>query len=87
MLNKHDLLGLALQKLNNTVSVANGASGVPSVVRRAPNDNADSMLERTTPTSAGNNLVMASLGKSFEKHGQSLIDVVRIHANLCRPNI
>ncbi len=69
MLNKHDLLGSALQKLNNTVSAANGTSGVLWVVHRAPNDNADSMSERTTPTSAGNNSVMASLEKSIEKHG------------------
>ncbi len=40
----------------------------------------DSMSERTTPTSEGNNSVMVSLGKSIEKHGQSLIDVVRIDA-------
>jgi hypothetical protein len=79
MLNKHDLLGWALQKLNNTVSVANGACGVPSVCH-VPNDDVHSMSERTTPTSAGNNLVMALLGKSIEKHGQSLIDVARIDA-------
>jgi hypothetical protein len=80
MLNKHDLLGSALQKLDNTVSAANGASGVPSVVCCAPNDDADSMSERTTPTSEGNNSVMVSLGKSIEKHGQFLIDVARIDA-------
>ena len=80
MLNKHDLLSSALQKLNNTVSAVNGTSGVPSVVRRAPNDDADLMLEQTTPTSAGNNSVIVSLGKSIEKHGQSLIDVARIDA-------
>ena len=45
MMNKHDLLGSALQKLNNTVSVANGTSGVQLVVCRAPNDNADLMSE------------------------------------------
>ncbi len=62
------------------MSVANGASGFPSVFCCAPNDDADLMLERTSPTSAGNNSVMVSLGKSIEKHGQSLIDVARIDA-------
>ncbi len=80
MLNKHDLLSSALQKLNNTMSLANGASGVPLVLSCALNDNVDLMSEQTKPTSAGINLVMALLGKSIEKHGQTLIDVARIDA-------
>ncbi len=50
------------------------------VVCHAPNNDVDSMSERTTPASAGNNSVMALLGKSIEKHGQSLNDVARIDA-------
>jgi hypothetical protein len=38
MLDRHDLLGSALQKLSSSVSSTNGASGVPSVVRASEND-------------------------------------------------
>ena len=55
MLNRHDLLGLALQKLNNTVSSANESSGVPLVVCRSANSIDDDSLSdnKTSPTSAG----------------------------------
>ncbi len=78
ILHRHDLLGSALQKLNNNVSATNGASGVPSVINRsANNDDNDSLSDKTTPTSTGGS-VIASLGKSIEKHGQSLIEVAKI---------
>ncbi len=76
MLNKHDLLGSALQKLNNTVSAVNGTSGVPSVVHRAPNDDADLMLEQTTPTSAGNNSVMAIRNLKLFNLNHSFITII-----------
>ena len=81
MLDRHGLLGSALQKLNNTVSATNGSNGVPSVVRTKDKDDL-SMYEKTdktTPTLTGNSL-MASLGNSIEKHGQSLVSVAKIDA-------
>jgi hypothetical protein len=78
MLNHHDLLGSALQKLNNNVSATNGASGVPSVVNRSgDNNDNESLSDKTTPTLTGDS-VIASLGKSIEKHGQSLVEVAKI---------
>ncbi len=76
MLNIHDLLGSALQK-NNIVSATNGSSGVPSVVVHCCDDNLIS--DRTSPTSSGGS-VIAPLGKSIEKHGQSLLDVAKMDA-------
>ena len=68
-----------LQKLNNTVSLANGSSGVPLVVRRSANSIDDDLLSdnKTSPTSAGNSAI-ATLVKSIEKHGQSLLHVAKI---------
>jgi hypothetical protein len=81
MLNRHDLLGSALQRLNNSVSSANGSIGVPSVVRRLDNtEDDDSLTNKTTPTSAGANSAIASLGKSIERHGQTLVDIAKIDA-------
>lgn len=77
MLNRHDLLGSALQKLSSDVSATNGSSGVLSVVvRRRDND---SISDRTSPTLSGGS-VIASLGKSIEKHGKSLLDVAKMDA-------
>jgi hypothetical protein len=74
-----NLLGSALQKLNNNVSATNGASGVLSVVidRAAFNKDNDLLSDKTTPMSAGGS-VIASLGKSIEKHGQSLVEVAKL---------
>jgi hypothetical protein len=81
MLQRHDLLGLALQRLNNSVSSANGSSGVPSVVRQNNNnDDDDSLSNKTSPPSAGGNSAIVSLGKSIEKHGQTLVDIAKIDA-------
>ena len=82
MLHRHDLLGSALQRLNNSVSSANGSSGVPSVVRQNNNnDDDDSALSnKTSPPSAGGNSAIVSLGKSIEKHGQTLVDIAKIDA-------
>jgi hypothetical protein len=81
MLHRHDLLGSALQRLNNSVSSANGSSGVPSVVRRNNNnDDDESLSNKTSPASAGGNSAIASLGKSIEKHGQTLVDIAKIDA-------
>ncbi len=80
MLNTHDLLGSALQRLNNTVSATNGSSGVPSVIRATGNNNNEDDAS-DGPSSKGSNSVIASLGKSIEKHGQSLVDVAKIDAN------
>ncbi len=81
ILHRHDLLGSALQTLNNNVSATNGANGVPSVINRsANNDDNDLLSDKTTPTSTGGS-VIASLGKSIEKHGQSLIEVAKIDAD------
>jgi hypothetical protein len=77
MLDWHDLLGSALQKLSSSVSSTNGASGVPSVVRVSEND-ADSMSDKSA--SAAGNSIMSSLGKSIENHGQSLIAVAKLDA-------
>ena len=77
MLNRHDLLGSALQRLNNSVSSVNGSSGVPSVVRR--NDEEDSLTNKSL-ASAGGNSAIESLGKSIEKHGQSLVDIAKLDA-------
>jgi hypothetical protein len=43
MLNRHDLLGLALQRLNNTVPATNGSNGVPSVIGTGNNNHVDDM--------------------------------------------
>jgi hypothetical protein len=77
MLDKHALLGSALQKLNNSVSATNGAGGVPSVVR-AVNKDADDGSASSSRSSTGNSTTIASLGKSIEKHGQSLVAVARM---------
>ena len=82
MLNRHDLLGSSLQKLNNTVSLANGSCGVPSVVCHSARANSidDDLLSdnKTSPTSTTGNSAIATLGKSIEKHGQSLVDVAKM---------
>ena len=82
MLNRHDLLGSALQRLNNSVLSANGSSGVPWVVCHLENitDEDDLLTNKTSPTSAGGNSAIASLGKSIEKHGQTLVDIAKIYA-------
>jgi hypothetical protein len=77
MLDKHALLGSALQKLNNSVSATNGAGGVPSVVR-AVNKDADDGSASSSRSSTGNSTTIASLGKSIEKHGQSLVAAARM---------
>jgi hypothetical protein len=58
ILNHHDLLGLALQKLYNTVSLA----GVSLVVCHGANNDDDLMSNKTSPTSAGNSLAILPLG-------------------------
>ena len=83
MLDRHGLLGSALQRLNNTVSAINGSDGVPSVIRARNNNDADSMsdkTEKTTPSSSAN-AFMATLGKSIENHGKSLVRVAKIEAD------
>jgi len=75
LLDRHGLLGSALQKLNLSVSATNGASGVPSVVRPSEGDD-DSM----TDNSAKTNENVSSLGKSIEQHGKSLLDVAKMEA-------
>ncbi len=63
------------------MSSANGSSGVPSVVRRNNNNDDDkSLSNKTSPASAGGNSAIASLGKSIEKHGQTLVDIAKIDA-------
>ena len=79
MLNIYDLLGSALQKLSNDVSATNGSSGVPSVVGGPRRRDDDSISDKTSPTSSGGS-VIASLGKSIEMHGQSLVDVAKMDA-------
>jgi hypothetical protein len=79
MLNFHDLLGSALQKSSNDVSATNGSSGVPSVVGGPRRRDDDSISDKTSPTSSGGS-VIASLGKSIEMHGQSLVDVAKMDA-------
>jgi hypothetical protein len=88
MLDWHDLLGSALQKLSSSVSSTIGASGVPSVVHASENK-ADLMLDKKLAPTAGHsaagnsaagNSIMSSLGKSIENHGQSLIAVAKLDA-------
>jgi hypothetical protein len=81
MLNTHDLLGSALQRLNNNVSATNGSSGVPSVIRAGGNNNNEDDASDGPSSKGSTNSVIASLGKSIEKHGQSLLDVAKIDAN------
>ena len=65
--------------MNNSVSSANGSIGVPSVVCRLDNTEYDNLLtNKTTPTSAGGNSAIASLGKSIKRHGQTLVDIAKI---------
>jgi hypothetical protein len=78
MLDKYGLLGSALQKLNNSVSASNGAGGVPSVVRTVNKDAEDDGSASSSRSSTGNPTTMASLGKSIEKHGQSLVAAARM---------
>ena len=80
MLNNHGLLGSALQRLNNSVSSANGASGVPSVIcTRLSAGDCDSMGEDAShSTTTRGNSDMASLGHSIENHGQSLINIAKM---------
>jgi hypothetical protein len=61
MLERHGLLGSALQKLSSCMSSTNGASRVPSVVRASEND-ADLML-----VLAGTLSIMLSLGSEYRK--------------------
>ncbi len=75
MLNHHDLLGLALQKLYN-MSLA----GVPLVVCHGANNDDDLLSNTTSPTQAGNYLAILSLGKSIKNHGHSLVDIAKIDA-------
>jgi hypothetical protein len=77
MLDKHALLGSAMQKLNAAVSSTNGARGVPSVVC-AMNNGAEDGSASSSRSSTGNLTTIASLGKSIEKHGQSLFAAARM---------
>jgi hypothetical protein len=77
MLDKHALLGSAMQKLNTAVSSTNGAGGVPSVVR-AMNNGADDGSASSSRSLTGNLTTIAALGKSIKKHGQSLVAAARM---------
>ena len=76
LLDKHSLLGSALQKLNKSVLAADGASGVPSVIQSGVND--DDSLDNSLTKSKSSKL--ETLGKSIEKHGHSLVSVAKIEA-------
>jgi hypothetical protein len=66
-----------MQKLNAAVSSRNGAQGVPSVVH-AMNNGADDGSASSSRSLIGNSTTIASLGKSIEKHGQSLVAAARM---------
>ncbi len=59
------------------MSSTNGARGVPSGVR-AMNKGADDGSASSSRFSTGNLTTIASLGKSIEKHGQSLVVAARM---------
>ena len=80
MLDHHDLLGSALQKLNNLVSSTNGSNGVPSVIGANATYGGVSTEEDSLLTTTQGQSDIASLGKSIEKHGQSLLDIAKIEA-------
>jgi hypothetical protein len=75
MINCHNCTGSTLQKLNNT----DGLSGVSLVVchKESNNDEDHLLSNKTSPTSAGGNSATALLGKSIEKHGQTLVDIAK----------
>ena len=78
LLDRHGLLGSALQKLIVSVSATNGSNGVPSVVH---GDDNDSLTENSTSqTKSKQNDDIVSLGRSIEQHGQSLVNVAKIEA-------
>ncbi len=48
-----------------------------SSVRNNNNDDDKSLSNKTSPASTGGNSAIASLGKSIEKHGQTLVDIAK----------
>jgi hypothetical protein len=73
ILSHHDLLGSVLLKLSTAMLTTCGLSKV----HHLENSDDDQLSNKTTPTTAGSS-VIPLLGKSIEKHWQSLVDFAKI---------
>mgnify|MGYP006199143107 FL=1 len=82
MLEKHDLLGSSVQRLNSSVCASNGTSDVPILIggKHKADDEASVDLSSKGSSKKRNKNDIANLTSSIDKHGESLLKVAKIAA-------
>jgi hypothetical protein len=83
MLDKHNLLGSSLQRLNDTVAASNGGEGVPSVIIDVDNtDEASLGSKKQDETSLGSKKQeLAHLCETIQNLSDTNMSVARMEAN------
>jgi hypothetical protein len=78
MLEEHNLFQLSMQQLHEDIGSGDGSTGVPSVIgaKRKSAEDDDSL----SSSKKSANSLESSLGKSIEKHGESMLKVARMAA-------
>jgi hypothetical protein len=79
LIDGHGLLALAMQKLNDQVSAANGATGVPTVVFWSCRDDKSTDDDSTNKSDSG---LLKKLVADIDKYGASkMVAAAQIEAN------
>jgi hypothetical protein len=78
LIDGHCLLASAMQKLNDQVSAANGAAGVPTIVFRGRRDDKSIDDESTNKSDSGK---FKKLAASINKYGSKMVASAQIKAN------